>query len=88
MRYHVLAAVILGAAIGAVVPVSGGAHEVRTVSWFVAHPDTMRVILNMCHENPGQLYRSPNCVNAEQAKGTVYGDNWMVLFGQHPGSKP
>jgi hypothetical protein len=83
MRHHVAAALLLGASAA-----SACAHEVRTVSWFVAHPDAMKVILNMCHDNPGQLYRSPNCMNAEQAKGPVYGDNWMVLFGQRPGGKP
>lgn len=59
---------------------SAPASEVHSVAWFVAHPDIMRGVLRLCHNNPGEARNNPNCVNAEQAEGTVMADDWLAKF--------
>jgi hypothetical protein len=39
-------------------------HDVR---WYNAHAVERKSMLEKCHNNPGQLTKTPNCVNAEQA---------------------
>ncbi len=40
---------------------------VRDVQWYKKHKAERKSVLAKCHNNPGQLALTPNCVNAEQA---------------------
>lgn len=40
------------------------AHDVE---WYKTHEGERKDMLAKCHNNPGQLAITPNCINAEQA---------------------
>ncbi len=40
----------------------------RTVSWYEAHPDQVKVKLATCNNSPGTAMHDPECYNAESAK--------------------
>lgn len=40
---------------------------VHTVSWYKAHEAERNAMATKCHNNPGQLDKTPNCINAQQA---------------------
>lgn len=40
---------------------------VQEVDWYKTHEAERKDMLAKCHNNPGQLALTPNCVNAEQA---------------------
>ncbi len=40
---------------------------VQDVQWYKTHEAERKSMLAKCHNNPGQLALTPNCVNAEQA---------------------
>jgi len=42
-----------------------------TVSWFFEHRDELAVALKACRDNPGELAKTPNCVNANEARNKV-----------------
>lgn len=42
-------------------------ETVQTVEWFVAHDLVRNEILAGCHNNPGELGFTPNCINAQHA---------------------
>jgi len=42
--------------------------SVRTVSWYQAHPDQIKVRLATCNDSPGTAMHDPECFNAESAK--------------------
>ena len=44
------------------------APSVRTVAWYQAHPDQIKVKLTSCNNSPGTAMRDPECYNAESAK--------------------
>jgi hypothetical protein len=54
--------------------------QVMTADWFAAHPQVMRDLLKICHNNPGQVRNNANCVNAEQAEDRVSADDWLARF--------
>ncbi|HEU5407041.1 MAG TPA: EexN family lipoprotein [Nitrospira sp.] len=39
----------------------------QDVQWYKTHETERKSMLAKCHNNPGQLTLTPNCVNAEQA---------------------
>lgn len=41
--------------------------QVRTVSWFVAHPDERANTRAACHDDAGKASTDPACDNAEMA---------------------
>ena len=60
---------------GATVPALGANQtftvpppSVRTVSWYQAHPDQIKIKLAECNNNPGAAMHDPECYNAESAK--------------------
>ncbi len=40
---------------------------VHTVAWYKAHEAERIAMATKCHNNPGQLDKTPNCINAQQA---------------------
>lgn len=44
---------------------------VHDVAWWKAHMDELNTELKKCENNPGDLNNDPNCVNAEDAMGSL-----------------
>ena len=42
--------------------------SVRTVSWYQAHPDQIKVKLAACNDSPGTAMHDPECYNVASAK--------------------
>ena len=40
---------------------------VHDVQWYKTHEAERKSVLAKCHNNPGQLALTPNCINAEKA---------------------
>jgi hypothetical protein len=45
--------------------------ETKTVGWFLDHRNELAVTLKACRDNPGDLGKSPNCVNANEARNKI-----------------
>ncbi|WP_280710077.1 EexN family lipoprotein [Bradyrhizobium sp. BR13661] len=45
--------------------------ETKTVGWFLDHRNELDTVLNACGENPGELGRTPQCVNANEARNKL-----------------
>jgi hypothetical protein len=54
-------------------PSSGGAsaQPTKTVAWFIEHRAELRTILKACRDNPGELGKAPDCVNANEARNQI-----------------
>jgi hypothetical protein len=54
-------------------PSSGGAsaQPTKTVAWFIEHSAELRTILKTCRDNPGELGKAPDCVNANEARNQI-----------------
>jgi hypothetical protein len=46
-------------------------RQTKTVGWFFDHRDELQVTLKACRDNPGELGKTPNCVNANEARNKV-----------------
>ena len=46
-------------------------HPPKTVGWFFEHRDELAVTLKACRDNPGELAKTPNCINANEARNKV-----------------
>ena len=46
-------------------------RQTKTVGWFFDHRDELAVTLKACRDNPGELAKTPNCVNANEARNKV-----------------
>ncbi len=42
-------------------------EAVQTVDWYKAHDAERHSMLTKCHNNPGQIGATPNCINASRA---------------------
>ena len=49
----------------------GTGRQAKTVGWFFDHRDELALILKACRDNPGELAKTPNCVNAVEARKKV-----------------
>lgn len=45
--------------------------DVKTVSWYKSHLDEAQAMAKKCADNPGELAKDPNCVNANEALFTT-----------------
>ncbi|MDQ8727533.1 EexN family lipoprotein [Bradyrhizobium sp. LHD-71] len=54
-------------------PVSGDASRqpTRTVAWFIDHRAELQAILGACRDNPGDLGRTTDCINANEADDRI-----------------
>ncbi len=46
-------------------------QQTKTVGWFFDHRDELAVTLKACRDNPGELAKTPNCINANDARNKV-----------------
>ena len=46
-------------------------RQTKTVGWFFDHRDELAVTLKACRDNPGEHAKTPNCVNANEARNKV-----------------
>ena len=46
-------------------------QQPKTVGWFLDHRDELAVALKACRDNPGELAKTPNCINANEARNKV-----------------
>ena len=58
-------------------------EEVRGVEWYRQHPAERAAVTRRCMDNPGQLDRTPDCVNAEKASLAAKAD--AMAGGGAPG---
>ena len=47
-------------------------EQVHTVAWFLEHQNVMNNTLEKCSNNPGELLKTPSCINAIEARRVVY----------------
>ncbi|WP_439400355.1 EexN family lipoprotein (plasmid) [Bradyrhizobium sp. PMVTL-01] len=45
--------------------------QAKTVGWFLDHRYELAMALKACRDNPGELAKTPNCVNANEARNKV-----------------
>jgi hypothetical protein len=50
---------------------SGPSEPVQTVDWYKTHAPERTAMYQRCHDNPGELRGTPNCVNAAAAVSTL-----------------
>ena len=43
----------------------------KTVGWFFDHRDELAVALKACRDNPGERGKTPDCINANEARNKV-----------------
>jgi hypothetical protein len=43
----------------------------KTVSWFVEHRADLQATMKACRDNPGDLAKTPDCVNASAAHDKI-----------------
>jgi len=46
-------------------------QQAKTVGWFLDHREELAVALKGCSNNPGELQKTPNCINANEARNQV-----------------
>ena len=67
----ILDPIVFGLVLSGVLGIVGCTQEaldpVQTVAWYKAHEAERNAMVTKCHNNPGQLDKTPNCINAQQA---------------------
>ncbi|MCK1494391.1 EexN family lipoprotein [Bradyrhizobium sp. 180] len=46
-------------------------EQAKTVGWFLDHRDELAVAIKACRDNPGELGKTPNCINANEARNKI-----------------
>jgi hypothetical protein len=46
-------------------------EETKTVGWYLDHRDELAAALNTCGDNPGEFAKTPNCINANEARNKI-----------------
>jgi hypothetical protein len=46
-------------------------EQTKTVGWFLDHRNELAVAIKACRDNPGELGKSPNCINANEARNKI-----------------
>ena len=46
-------------------------QQTKTVGWFLDHRDELAMALNACGDNPGEFAKTPNCINANEARNKI-----------------
>ena len=47
-------------------------EPVQTVEWYKTHEAERIAVATKCQNNPGQLEKTPNCINAQQAVSDIF----------------
>lgn len=50
---------------------TGTSEQTKTVGWFFEHRNELQLALTACRDNPGDLAKTPNCINANEARNKV-----------------
>lgn len=68
--------IVFGVVLSGVIGLTGCTQEaldpVQTVEWYKSHEAERTAMVTKCHNNPGQLASTPNCVNAQQAVSDIF----------------
>ncbi|WP_338702183.1 EexN family lipoprotein (plasmid) [Bradyrhizobium sp. 26S5] len=65
---------ILALSLAAALPAcneTGKSQQANTVGWFLDHRDDLAVAIKACRDNPGELGKTPNCINANEARNKI-----------------
>lgn len=46
-------------------------QRTNTVGWYLDHRDELAALLNTCGDNPGEFAKTPNCINANEARNKI-----------------
>lgn len=46
-------------------------RHINTVGWFLDHRDELAIALKACRDNPGAIGKTPNCINANEARNKI-----------------
>lgn len=46
-------------------------QQAKTVGWFLDHREELAATLKGCSDNPGELAKTPICINANEARNQV-----------------
>ncbi|ABQ39891.1 EexN family lipoprotein [Bradyrhizobium sp. BTAi1] len=46
-------------------------EQTKTVGWYLDHRDELAAALNTCGDNPGEFAKTPNCINANEARNKI-----------------
>ena len=52
----------------------GANSQVNTVDYYQRNPDERFAMEKTCNSNPGELKKTPNCVNSREARSRTEGD--------------
>ncbi len=67
-KFHpIVLSLVLCGVLGIVGCTQEALDPVQTVVWYKAHEAERIAMATKCHNNPGQLDKTPNCINAQQA---------------------
>jgi hypothetical protein len=69
MKASILAIAVAGALTGC--NEADRSQQTKTVAWFLDHRDELAVALNTCGDNPGEFAKTPNCINANEARNKI-----------------
>jgi hypothetical protein len=50
---------------------ANNSQQTKTVGWFFEHRNELQLALKACRDNPGELAKTPNCINANEARNKV-----------------
>ena len=68
--------IVLGLVVSGTIGLTGCTQEtldpVHTVEWYKSHEAERTAMVTECHNNPGQLASTPNCINAQQAVSDIF----------------
>lgn len=51
---------------------------VHDIEWYLAHEDELDAKIEECKNNPGELSKTPNCINAAQAKRRIKNESFTL----------
>jgi hypothetical protein len=46
-------------------------QRTNTVGWYLDHQDELAAALSRCGDNPGEFAKTPNCINANEARNKI-----------------
>ncbi|MFZ3014559.1 MAG: EexN family lipoprotein [Nitrospira sp.] len=70
--HSIVFGLVLSGALGIVGCTQEALDPVQTVAWYKAHEAERIAMATKCHNNPGQLDKTPNCINAQQAVSDLF----------------
>jgi hypothetical protein len=50
---------------------ANNSQRANTVGWFLDHRNELTMALKACRDNPGDLGKTPNCINANEARNKI-----------------